>query len=127
MILIFGGFYQGKLDFAKETFKLSEEDIFFCENDSLVVDENKKCIYNIEHLVKSYIKSEKEEKELNKYIENISMTNKVIIATDMSQGIVPLDKQDRMARDWTGRLLTKLANQSDEVYRVFAGLGQKLK
>ena len=32
MILIFGGAYQGKLEFAKETFGLTEEDIHICGN-----------------------------------------------------------------------------------------------
>ena len=30
MILIFGGAYQGKLDFAKEKFNISDEEVFEC-------------------------------------------------------------------------------------------------
>ena len=34
MILIFGGAYQGKADFAKRTFGLEDEDIFYCGESS---------------------------------------------------------------------------------------------
>ena len=46
MILIFGGAYQGKLEFAKETFGLTEEDIHICGNGE--IDFSKRCIYAVE-------------------------------------------------------------------------------
>lgn len=30
MVLVFGGAYNGKLDFVKEQFNVSEDDIFYC-------------------------------------------------------------------------------------------------
>ena len=30
MVLVFGGAYNGKLDFVKEKFSINEDDIFYC-------------------------------------------------------------------------------------------------
>ena len=46
MVLIIGGAYQGKLDFAKSTFDLSESDIFTCTGGE--IDFSKRCIDHIE-------------------------------------------------------------------------------
>ncbi len=35
MILIFGGAYNGKIDFIKKKYDLKDEDIFFCKDESL--------------------------------------------------------------------------------------------
>ena len=47
MELIIGGAYQGKLDYAKEKYSLSEQDIFECSEDK-DIDTSKKCIYHYE-------------------------------------------------------------------------------
>lgn len=46
MVLIIGGAYQGKLDFAKSTFDLSESDVFTCTGGE--IDFSKRCIDHIE-------------------------------------------------------------------------------
>ena len=46
MILIIGGAYQGKLDFAKDAFGLADADIHTC--DAGKIDFSKRCIYKIE-------------------------------------------------------------------------------
>ena len=43
MILIIGGAWQGKLDFARETFGLSQEEIYTCSPGE--IDFSKRCIY----------------------------------------------------------------------------------
>lgn len=35
MILIFGGSYNGKLEFVKEKYDIAKEEIFFCTNQNL--------------------------------------------------------------------------------------------
>ena len=49
MILIIGGAYQGKLDFAKETFGVTDADVYICGEDE--IDFSKRCIYKIEAFV----------------------------------------------------------------------------
>ena len=46
MILIIGGAYQGKLDFAKETFGITDADVHICSESE--IDFSKRCIYKIE-------------------------------------------------------------------------------
>ena len=46
MILIIGGAYQGKLDFAKDTFGLTEADIHICDPGK--IDFSQQCIYKLE-------------------------------------------------------------------------------
>ena len=47
MILIFGGAFQGKLDYARKHWNFNEDDIFYCD-DSLAIDLSKKVIYGLE-------------------------------------------------------------------------------
>ena len=47
MVLIIGGAYQGKLDFAKETFSLTDGDVFACVSEE-GIDFSRKCIDKIE-------------------------------------------------------------------------------
>ena len=47
MILIFGGAFQGKLDYARKHWNFNEDDIFYCD-DSLAIDLSKKVIYGLD-------------------------------------------------------------------------------
>ena len=46
MIFIIGGAYQGKLDFAKEAFGITDADVYTCGSED--IDFSKRCIYKIE-------------------------------------------------------------------------------
>ena len=46
MILIIGGAYQGKLDYAKEVFGITDADVHIC--DAGEIDFSRRCIYKIE-------------------------------------------------------------------------------
>ena len=60
--------------------------------------------------------------------ENINMLqDKIVIARDISQGIVPIDSVQRAWREASGRAMMYLAGEAEEVYRVFCGLSEKLK
>ena len=48
MDIIIGGVYQGKLDYAKAQFSLTDSDVFFC-SECPVLDLTKRCIYGFEH------------------------------------------------------------------------------
>ena len=99
MIFVFGGAYQGKHDFAKEKFNIDEADIITVDN---VSEES------IDALIKENEK-------------------KVVIMNDISQGLVPIDAEERAYREASGRAMIRLAAAADEVYRVFCGIGVKIK
>ena len=125
MILIFGGAYQGKLDFAKEKFNMTDDDVFFCtEYDT--PDFTKKIIYNMDLFFLKCIKENIEPKEI--IIKNRDILDgKIIIVNEISQGIVPIDKELRAWREAAGRAMAYLAQNSSQVYRIFCGLSQQMK
>ena len=51
----------------------------------------------------------------------------VIITDEIGSGIVPLDVEEREWREVHGRICCQLAGRADAVFRVIAGIGQKIK
>ena len=51
----------------------------------------------------------------------------VIITDEIGGGIVPLDVKEREWREVHGRICCQLAGRADAVFRVIAGIGQKIK
>ena len=120
MVLIFGGAYQGKLDFAMKKFNIKDTDIFTCTEDSFP-DFSKKIIDRAELFFLKCVKDGIEPRDI--LCENINMLqDKIVIARDISQGIV-----QRAWREASGRAMMYLAGVAEEVYRVFCGLSEKLK
>ena len=125
MVLIFGGAYQGKLEYALENFSLSEKDVYYCE-ERAGIDLSFKVINNLENFVMACVKEGLEAKELlDEYGD--ALEDKIIIVTDISQGIVPMDQNERWWREMTGRTMLYLSRRADRVIRVFCGLGQEIK
>ena len=124
MVLVFGGAYNGKLDFVKEKFNVNEDDIFYCGVNE--IDFSKKVIYGFHKF--TYNNILKDINSLNYIKENINLLkDKIIIADEISSGIVPLKKEDRMWREETGRCLQYLSKESSCVYRVFCGIPTIIK
>lgn len=55
------------------------------------------------------------------------LEKEVVLCDEVGGGVIPLDKADREWREAVGRLTTALAAEADEVWRVCAGLGMRLK
>ena len=51
----------------------------------------------------------------------------ILICDEIGNGIVPMEAEERIYRERTGRILEQLAAQADEVVRVVCGIGQKIK
>lgn len=124
MDLIIGGAYQGKLDYAKEVFQV--EEIFICSRDLAQLDFSKQAVYRLEEFVLACVRQGEDAKDyLQKHWSQLA--DKVIIGTDLSQGIVPIEAEMRAMREMNGKALIWLAGKADSVTRVFCGLGQKIK
>ncbi len=52
---------------------------------------------------------------------------KIVIATELGGGLVPVDRAEREKREAAGRLACLLAERADTVIRVCCGLPQALK
>jgi adenosylcobinamide kinase/adenosylcobinamide-phosphate guanylyltransferase len=105
MILIIGGKYQGKYEFAKSL--------------SLPI------INNLENIIKELMNKDIDiQSEIFSLVENKNMA---VICNEIGCGIVPLNKEDRDFREITGRILCELAKRADTVYKVEASIATKIK
>ena len=120
MILIVGGAYQGKLDFAKDAFGITDADVHTCG--AREIDFSKRCIYKIEEFTYGnpdpigYFKEHREEWQ-----------DSILICQDIFCGVVPMGAENRRWRQNTGRLCQYLAKEADQVIRIFCGWEQRLK
>ena len=111
MILVIGGAYQGKLTWAKEKFDL-------CDGDCCDLAEGflpgKRCYYHLEAATRRG--------EIPPFPEDA-----VVIGREVGCGVVPMDNRERAWRERHGAALQELAGQSHSVYRVFCGIGERMK
>ncbi|MCQ2439163.1 MAG: bifunctional adenosylcobinamide kinase/adenosylcobinamide-phosphate guanylyltransferase [Oscillospiraceae bacterium] len=118
MDLVIGGAYQGKLDYARNELHVQEADI--CDCASGEADFSRRCLYHYEqylyHCVLKGMTPELPARE-----------DAVVIADDISCGVVPMDPNVRAWRELCGRTLTALAARSTTVTRLFCGLSRRLK
>lgn len=153
MELYIGGFAQGKLEYVQN--KKAEEAISIamvidCAQsdyqktlqsiDNKIKNENADVnnianvndIVIINHLhmwVKDLLREGMEESEVQSTILSWVAThpNTILICDELGNGIVPLEKMERIWREQTGRLMIELAGQAERVERILCGLGQRLK
>lgn len=125
MELILGGVYQGKLDYARNSYALTDEDIFICtEQAPLLFD--KKCVAYLEAYVRGCI--QRGEDAVAFFQANrAAWQNSVLLCTDIFCGVVPMGEKERAWREMTGRLCAYLNREAAAVTRLFCGLPQRLK
>lgn len=124
MILIIGGAYQGKLDYAKEIYpRISwidgrscvEEDVYECQG-----------IHHfhvyIERMMRNDILPEDFAEQILKRNPEV-----IVISDEIGYGIVPADPFERVYREQTGRICTRLAKEAESVHRVSCGIGKVIK
>lgn len=124
MKLIIGGAYQGKRDFAKAAFDLTDADIFTCTDQN--IDFSKPCIDKIEEFTLACVRNGVEPKDVFAANEN-QWADSILICQDIFCGVVPMDADLREWRNATGRLCQYLSAKADRVSRIFCGLEKKLK
>ena len=102
MIFIFGPLWSGKRAAAKE--------LLGCDDAELA----HRAVWDVQELVRNKIDLEELAIELSRC--------DVVIATEVGGGVVPLDRDEREARERAGRLNCLLAERADAVVRVFCGI-----
>ena len=113
MILIFGGAYQGKTAFARETFGEDADIRGGLEQ------------FTWECCAEDPGRRREAAEEMRR--TKAEWQDQILIITDVSQGIVPTDERTRAFREMNGRLMLYLASEAEEVYRVFCGIGKRIK
>lgn len=124
MILIIGGAYQGKLDYARKTYGVTGEEIFFCQGTA--IDFSKRCICGLEEFSLACVKEECDPLERFQDQEPEEMEH-ILICQDIFCGVVPMEALSRQWRQETGRLCQYLSGKAERVSRIFCGLEQRLK
>lgn len=124
MILITGGAFQGKLDFARS---LKEQ--------AVVIDGEKlnpenagqaDIVTNFHLYIKDLLEEKKNPEPSVREILNKNR-NLIILVNELGCGIVPVDSFDRNFREVNGRICCALAKEAEAVYRVTCGIGTKIK
>lgn len=126
MILIIGGSYQGKLDFARQRFGLADEEIQICDETTDALDPDRRCVAYIDRFALNQVRAEKEPADALRE-DPAAFRDAILIANDVSCGVVPIDTTLRAWREACGRMNNLLAQQADEVWRLFCGIPQRLK
>lgn len=123
MIFVFGGAYQGKTEYAMKEFgKESVCDV----SEAGEPDFTKEIITGLEGFAARL--AVVGEAPADWFAARKSQwADCVLIATDISQGVVPVDKELRAAREANGRLMIYLAAEAEQVHRVFCGIGKRIR
>ena len=126
MILITGGSYQGKLEFARQRFGLTDADVFVCTDDTDAPDFSRRCLAYLDRYALNRVRAG--EAPADRFREELPrLKDAILITTDLSCGVVPIDPVMRAWREACGRMNNLLAAHADEVWRLFCGLPQRLK
>lgn len=126
MIMITGGAFSGKKDYAKKRFDFSDDDILNGENCSLEAVFSAKCIADYQFIVKRLFE---ENADVQTFTERLCKENPnaVVIINEIGAGIIPLEKSDRIWREETGRSGCLIARNSSEVIRLACGIPTTIK
>ena len=138
MILIVGGAFQGKTEFARKQFGLDPELIA----DGAVWRETEaekeaspgtepdsgRCagIRSYQLRIREQLKKGLDPgEELRRLIAEDPGI--LIIADEIGNGLIPMEREERDYREAVGRTLCLAAQEADEVWRVICGIGQRIK
>lgn len=122
MRLIIGGAGQGKQDYVKRTYGLTDADIAR----SLSEAEKALCLYGLETVIKEELSRQNDPiQQIASLIErNPSL---IVISDEVGCGVVPIDREERLWRETVGRMCCRLAECAESVERIFCGISMKLK
>ena len=125
MTLIFGGAYQGKLDYAQQNFGPGLS-VSLCGENEAEPELDGVILASYHLLVLAQLR---QGADPFAYLEGHwpDLREKIILCDDISCGVVPVDPEARRWREAVGRCMGLLAGQADSVIRVFCGIGMKLK
>lgn len=126
MIMIVGGAFQGKTEYAKKRFGFVDADISDGGKCGFGEAFSAKCVNKYHLLIKRLLETGEDPQE---YTAKLCRENPgaVLIIDEIGCGIVPLEKSERRCREETGRAGCMVAEKSKEVVRVCCGIPTRIK
>lgn len=125
MKLIIGGAHQGKRDYALKHYA-PKATVSRCTETEPEIDFSGEIIDSLHLAILAQLRSGIDPIDyFEKHLEDLA--SKIVICDDISNGVVPIEKEMRQWREAVGRTLILLSENAEEVIRVFCGLGTKLK
>ena len=106
MIFVTGPLYAGKKTWVREQLGLTEAELTAC------------AVWDVQNLVPAH--------DPEALADELA-GRRVVIATEIGGGVVPVDPAERMKREAAGRLSCLLAERAETVIRICCGLPQLLK
>ena len=136
MRLVIGGAGQGKRAYVMEKYGIREDEILdgaFLEPDKPAGNDEAvnhgcfiKCISNFHILVKRLLADGKDPMEIAGRLVD-SNPEMIVIMDEVGNGIIPLEKSDRIWREQAGRTSCLLAARAESVERIVCGLCMRIK
>lgn len=129
MRLVIGGACQGKRAHVMETYGIREEEILdgaSLKPEKVSAGMEARCINNFHIFVKRLLAEGKAPREITEKLidENPEL---IVIMDEIGNGIIPLEKSDRIWREETGRIGCFLAKRAESVERIVCGLCMRIK
>jgi len=126
MVLIIGGVYQGKLDYAISNLGISHKDVHFCSEDNAALPNGHKVVNDFEKWILALVR---QNEDVAHHVREFTYNNNdtIVIVNDISCGVVPMDTIMRKWREEASRAAGKVANASTEVVRLYCGIATRLK
>ncbi len=142
MHFVTGGAFNGKSAWVKETFSLNEENCkWFSGYKNHPLPErfaDKNCyvvVSGIEQYIKTWLQKEDEQTIYKKWQQKLTTWgqmgkegwNIIIIGSDITKGIVPIDRGERLWRDVTGRIYQQTTAACERVDIIWYGINMNVK
>ena len=126
MVLIFGGAYQGKLDYALQRFGLTKDDVAYCIESDTANPADRLIVYEVDKWILALVRAGE---DIARHTEQFFRANHdaIIICNDISCGVVPEDPILRRWREEVGRFMAAASHHSNEVIRLYCGIPTILK
>ncbi len=110
MILVIGGTFQGKKEFAK----------------ALAAEKKLRVVNFFHNQIQELLEAgENVDEYIRRFLEKNPRT--VIVMDEVGAGVVPVERSDREYREAIGLAGQHLAREAEEVYRVVCGIGMRIK
>ncbi len=113
MVLILGAVGAGKREFARSLGYRDEEMSTDVYSDAPIVTDLEETVRKAPDQAESLL---------------VPLTKKeLVLCCEVGSGVIPLQKEDRIFRETTGRICVKLAKEADSVVRLVAGIPMAIK